>query len=126
MLLKVYDKIRNLKMPEHWKEEGTEPPNKIAMQKAYQCCCYLYSNYKLKPSFIACTIISGIFIKYKGTNLCLVIEIDNEGFMGFLVNNNLKKEIVHNEEIKDVENLNISKCISIFTRSEKNKRTIRT
>lgn len=119
MLLKVYDKIRNLKLPEHWKEEGTDPPNEVAMQKAYQCCCYLYSNYKLKPSFIACTIISGIFIKYKGINLSLIIEIDNEGSIGLLVNNELKKEIVHNEDIDDAKNLNISKCINIFIRSEK-------
>jgi len=119
MLSKIYDKIQNLKLPKHWKEEGTQPPNEIAKQKAYQCCFYIYKNFKLKPSYIACTIISGVFIKYKGNSLSLIIEIDNEGSMGFIVNNELKKEIVHNENIDDTENLNISKCLNIFTRSEK-------
>ena len=111
----ILQKIRNLKLPKHWEDEGVLPPNEIAINNAYRCCEFIYNRYGIKPSFIACTVVSGLFMSYKGTHYKLVFEIDNENDIGVIVNDQLKKEIVHNEDIKDIEN---SEALKIFMRKE--------
>ena len=111
----IIEKIQNLKLPQHWKDEGILPPNKIAINNAYKCCEYLYNEYGIKPSFIACTVVSGLFMAYKGTHYKLIFEIDNENDIGIIINDELKKEIVCNEDIKEPEN---SEAIKIFMRKE--------
>jgi hypothetical protein len=105
----VQQKLFNLKFPEYWREEGAEPPNKIAIDNAYKCCCELCSKYDLLVTRIACTIESGVYLVFEQENLNLIIETYNDGDIGVLVTKD--KEILFNE---DIHELDFSNCIKVL------------
>jgi hypothetical protein len=104
-------KIENLLFPEHWREEGAEPPNRIAKDNAYLCCSELWLKYDLFPIRLATTIESGVYLVFKRGTKELLIETYNDGDVGALVCQD--KQILHNEDIVEFD---FSKCIYILNK----------
>jgi len=110
----IYHRIYSLVLPPHWAtEEGVEPPNDQAKKGAYKICHDLYKKQSLQPTVIACTKENGIYLTFKKDNKSLIIEVYNDGDIGALVNNDEKKEILYNEDIKDY---NFDTCITILSK----------
>ena len=103
------DIFDNAVFPEHWREDGAEPPNSVAKNNAYKICNKILEIYNLTPNRIASTIESGIYVVYDINNKSLIIETYNDGDVGIVVTK--EKEIIYNEDIVDLE---INNTLNIF------------
>ena len=103
------DMFDNVIFPEHWLEEGADPTNSVAKDNAFKLCQKIFDNYKLIPNRIASTIESGIFVVYEKNEMELIIETYNDGDVGIVVTKD--KEILHNEDIVD---LDINNALKLF------------
>jgi len=104
-------KIYKLVMPEHWKDEGVEPPNSTAMRIAHVICYIIYNNHKIIPKIVACTKENGIYLRFEDGDKSLIIEAYNDGEVGVLVTDDVKKETLFNE---DIVNFNFDNSLKIF------------
>jgi hypothetical protein len=103
----VYNHIINLifkgiQVPEHWVQEGVNPPNMEAKTIAQNVCFNLYDDYSLIPIRFAPTKAEGIFVYYKNfiNNRALLVEVYNNLEMAALVNDETNKKILYSEDIK--------------------------
>jgi hypothetical protein len=111
LLNEALTKISNITMPEHWKEEGVEPPNSTAMRNAHIICHRLYDSHQIIPKVVASTKEDGIYLRFEDENKSFIIEAYNDGDIGSLVSDDVKKETIFNEEIVD---LNFGNSLKVF------------
>jgi hypothetical protein len=111
LLNEALTKISNITMPEHWKDEGVEPPNSTAMRNAHVICHTLYNNHKIIPKIVASTKENGIYLRFENGDKSFIIETYNDGDIGALVSDDAKKETLFNEEIVD---LNFDNSLKVF------------
>jgi hypothetical protein len=111
-----HSRIENLKFPEHWKEQGTKPPNRTAKFNAFGVCFYLFQDYGLQPKTIACTIESGVYLTFVLGSTELSIETYNEGDICALVNKD--RQILISEEIVDFD---FERVVNVFKKAEQNQ-----
>ena len=111
LLNEALTKISNIKMPEHWKEEGVEPPNSTAMKNAHIICHGLYNSHKIIPRVVASTKENGIYLRFEDEGKSFIIEAYNDGDIGSLVSDDIKKKTLFNEEIVD---LNFDNSLKVF------------
>lgn len=111
LLNEALNKISNLVLPTSWKDEGVEPPNSTALRNAHIICHKLYAQRKIIPDVVACTKENGVYLRYSDGDKSLIVEIYNDGEIGTLVNNHSEKEILHNE---DISNLNFENSLKVF------------
>jgi hypothetical protein len=112
----LYSKIENLKLPEHWREQGAVPPNRTAKFNAFGVCFYLFQDYALEPITVTCTIESGVYLKFLWKDAELSIETYNEGDVCALVNKD--KQILISEEIV---NFDFERVVNVLKKAEQNQ-----
>jgi len=111
LLNEALDKISNLVLPDSWKDEGVGSPNSTALRNAHIICHKLYAQRKIIPDVVACTKESGVYLRYSDGNKSLIVEAYNDGDVGTVVSNDSEKEILHNE---DISNLNFENSLKVF------------
>lgn len=111
LLNDAISKISTITIPEHWEEEGVEPPNSTAKRNANVICHRLYDSRKIIPKVVAITKENGIYLKYEDEGKSFIIEAYNDGEIGSIVSDDIKKEILFNEEIID---LNFDNSLKVF------------
>ena len=95
----VLDKIFSIVIPEHWKEENIKNPSTACRHIAYGICYEFVEKYNIVPQQISVTKENGVYIKYVNEELGFIIEVYNDNLeVGFLINNDLTKEIVYNND----------------------------
>lgn len=112
-LAESYSRIESLKFPEHWKEQGAEPPNRTAKFNAFGVCFYLFQDYNLQPKILACTIESGVYLTFVTGKAELSIETYNEGDICALVGKD--KQILISEEII---NFDFERIVNVLKKAE--------
>lgn len=115
----IIKEINNISFPDHWLEEGIEKPNKLSENNTIKVCCILYKYFRL-PDYITVTKENGLFIKYSlNDSYIVIVECYNDGEIGLLINDNITKKIVYNEDILDFNFSNfITKIEEIIKKEE--------
>lgn len=106
-LSKLNQKIFKIIAPNHWEVDN---PNEIAKNNAFKIC-QKFIQKKIWPKVITATIEEGVYIEYKKGPFSLSIETYNDGSVAAVINNDIKKIIIHSEKITD---LNIENIYHIF------------
>jgi hypothetical protein len=123
--LSFYDSLQQkvfykLVFPSHWAEEGISKPNITAKSNAFKLCWEIYKKYDLQPDRILPTKEEGVYIVYecidsRGSR-SLVIEAYNDAEIGIVVCDIDKKEIIYNEDIRDMDFENAVRIYKAKTR----------
>lgn len=73
--------------------------------KAFDICKHLFQEYNLIPDRIAPTKEEGVFLAFDSSkgNRTLIVEVYNDLEVGYLVNDNACKQILHSEDITDYD-----------------------
>lgn len=118
--LSFYDSLQQkvfykLFFPSHWADEGVSRPNITAKKNAFNLCWEIYKKYDLQPDRILSTKEEGVYIVYdcidsRGSR-SLAIEAYNDAEIGVVVCDNDEKEIIHNEDILD---MNFENAVRIY------------
>jgi hypothetical protein len=109
-----------LVFPSHWAEEGISKPNITAKSNTFKLCWEIYKKYDLQPDRILPTKEEGVYIVYecidsRGSR-SLVIEAYNDAEIGIVVCDIDKKEIIYNEDIRDMDFENAVRIYKAKTR----------
>ena len=111
----IFQKLEERKFPSHWAAEGVVPPNDLAVGNAYKISIFIYDKYGVLPLNYAATKENGVFFIYHIKEYSLIVETYNDGEIALLVNDEVKKEVVYNEDILDY---NLSKLFSFLKEKE--------
>lgn len=99
----IIKRINNVLFPDHWINDGVEPPNRACKDKTIEICRHLYYNYLLIPNRIASAKECGIYIAYINNDRTMVVEIFNDLDVCAIVNNNTTKQHTFCEIISNVD-----------------------
>ncbi len=102
------------RFPAHWAEEDIAEPNMACKLKANEICKHIFEIYEKMPDRIAPTKEGGVFIAYDSPsgNKTLFIEVYNDLEVGFLLNDNERKQIITSDDITDFEFADIFQFIN--------------
>lgn len=103
--------FKEIHLPLKWLEKGITEPNIASKQKTRDICFFLYEKHQIIPSKIVPSKEEGVTIIYKNYdhNRSLFIEVYNNLEVAALVNDDLKKEIIAGDDIKEMGFNNIIK-----------------
>lgn len=94
-------KILEVKIPDHWKDEGVEEPNEIARRNAMFICLVIEIKFNLYADRFSGTKENGIYFVYSKDEISLIFEVYNDGEIGCIITDDDKETILRNEDIKD-------------------------
>jgi hypothetical protein len=94
--------------PDHWKDENISPPNDLSKKNAFKVCEIFYGVFKIIFSVVSCTKEGGVYLRYSVGDRVVIIETYNDGDIGCMIVDYVKKEVLYN---KDIERFNFQ---SIF------------
>jgi hypothetical protein len=100
------DAIDKITLPERRKEEGIKAPNRLSKRYAKRAAKAIYKASRLVPSQILCIKEGGIALFYapRGSHdRAMYIECYNTSEIGGIVNDNKRKKIIYNEDVKDFD-----------------------
>jgi len=100
-----------MEIPEHWKEEGTEPPSKDCIELVEKIKTQLLEKYNLTPRSTLPSIEGGIMLIFEKKGISLLIEVYNDFDIASLINNDKEKKIIFSVNISD---LNFEEVINNF------------
>jgi len=99
----MIEKIKTIAAPDHW---DCKQPNELARNNAIKVYEYLCQTYKIFPVVISATIEEGIYFRYSlNKTKSLIIEILNDGFVVWLINDDFNKKVISSSEFDDINKL---------------------
>lgn len=113
--MEIASRVYNVKTPDHWIEDGVEPPSDKVKEKTEELCYYLKKEYSLEPRVIASTVENGMFLFYKIKEYEIIIEVYNDDLsIGVCVSCN--KTIIKSCDFQEIKSIDVLKK---FFRAEK-------
>jgi len=112
----IATRINNIKVPEHWLADGSVvPPTEECKEKTIQVCRKLFEENELIPKTVAASC-ECVFLTYRVGDRKMIMEVLNNCSIGALVNDEIEKEILWNEDIVD---MNFEKCLNVLNTRDK-------